>query len=183
MIVKICGITNEDDLLAAIELKYTMVGFVQYRMSRRYIEKERTLHLIDVAKDKIKTVAVGLTFKDVEGLYEHVDYIQIYEPYHSDKLIYAGENLDSSCDCSYFLYDKSRGSSTFEDFPDCLKNIRTKLILAGGLTRENVVNVIKHIRPIGVDVSSGVEKSPGIKDIRKTEQFINTVRSVCKEVI
>lgn len=183
MIVKICGITNEEDLLAAIELKYTMVGFVQYRMSKRYIEKERALHLIGLAKNKIKTVAVGLTFKDVEGLYECVDYIQIYEPYRSDKLIYAGEHFDSLCDCPYFLYDKSRGSSIFEDFPDYLKNIRTKLIIAGGLKEENVVNIIKHIRPLGVDVSSGVEKSTGIKDIRKMKRFINLVKNAYEEVV
>ena len=182
MIVKICGITNEDDLLSAIELKYTMVGFVQYRLSKRYIEKERALHLIDLAKNRIKTVAVGLTFKDVEGLYDCVDYIQIYEPYHSDKLIYAGDHFDSLCDCCYFLYDKSRGSSMFEDFPDYLKSIRNKLIIAGGLREKNVVNIIKYLRPLGVDVSSGVEKSPGIKDIKKMERFIDIVKSAYEEV-
>jgi len=102
LIVKICGITNGRDLSMAIDLGYTMAGFVQYRQSKRFIEKEKAIKLISLAKSKIKTVAVGLTFKDVEDLYNTVDYIQIYEPYASNKLIYAGENFTNNINCQYF---------------------------------------------------------------------------------
>jgi phosphoribosylanthranilate isomerase len=181
LIIKICGITNERDLSMAIDLGYTMAGFVQYRQSKRFIEKEKAIKLINLAKNKIKTVAVGLTFKDVESLYNIVDYIQIYEPCVSNKLIYAGENFTNSINCQYFLYDKSRGSSKLEEFPDYLKTIDNKLIIAGGLTFDNVSEVIKQFRPAGVDVSSGVEEKPGVKDINKMRKFIDAVRSAEKE--
>ena len=165
----------------AIDLGYTMAGFVQYRQSKRFIEKEKAIKLINLAKNKIKTVAVGLTFKDVESLYNIVDYIQIYEPCVSNKLIYAGENFTNSINCQYFLYDKSRGSSKLEEFPDYLKTIDNKLIIAGGLTFDNVSEVIKQFRPAGVDVSSGVEEKPGVKDINKMRKFIDAIRSAEKE--
>ena len=181
MIIKVCGITNERDLSMAIDLGYTMAGFVQYRQSKRYIEKERAIKLINLAKNKIKTVAVGLTFKDAQGLYDIVDYIQIYELYGSDKLIYAGENFTENIKCQFFLYDKSRGSAKFEEFPDCLKAIDNKLIIAGGLTIDNVSEIIKQFRPAGVDVSTGVEEKPGVKDINKMRKFIDAVRSAEEE--
>jgi len=80
-----------------------------------------------------------------------------------------------------FLYDKSRGSSKLEEFPDYLKTIDNKLIIAGGLTFDNVSEVIKQFRPAGVDVSSGVEEKPGVKDINKMRKFIEAVRSAEKE--
>ena len=177
MIIKVCGITNEKDLGMAIDLGYTMAGFVQYKQSKRYIEKERAIKLINLARNKIKTVAVGLTFKDVESLYDIVDYIQIYELYASDKLIYAGENFTENIKCQFFLYDKSRGSAKFEEFPDYLKAIDNKLIIAGGLTIDNVSEIIEQFKPAGIDVSSGVEERLGIKDIKKMRKFIDAVRS------
>lgn len=182
MIIKVCGITNEEDLSIAIDLGYNMAGFVQNRKSKRYINKNRAIELINLARDKITTVAVGLTFEDVQDLYDIVDYIQIYEPYASNKLIYGGENFTENSHCQFFLYDKSRGSAKFEEFPDYLKAFREKLILAGGLTADNVGAVIKQFIPAGVDVSSGVERKPGIKDINKMKAFVNAARRAIKEI-
>jgi phosphoribosylanthranilate isomerase len=79
-------------------------------------------------------------------------------------------------DYTYFMYDSSAGSGIFNAFPQWLKQLKTKIIIAGGLNHENVCQVIRDIRPFGVDISSGVEKD-GVKDFGLMQLFIETVRN------
>ena len=76
----------------------------------------------------------------------------------------------------YFIYDASIGSGVFKEFPEWLKSISDKLLVAGGLNKENVCDVIRDIQPFGVDVSSGVEKD-GVKDLKLMKEFIETVKN------
>jgi phosphoribosylanthranilate isomerase len=82
----------------------------------------------------------------------------------------------SDLNYEYFIYDASIGSGVFQQFPKWIKDMAGKVIIAGGLTKENVCSVIQDIKPFGVDVSSGVEKD-GVKDFRMMKEFIDTVRN------
>ena len=75
----------------------------------------------------------------------------------------------------FFIYDASIGSGIFKPFPEWVKAMSSKIILAGGLTPKNVCSVIRAIRPYGVDVSSGVEKD-GAKDFGLMKAFIDAVK-------
>ena len=68
-----------------------------------------------------------------------------------------------------------KGSMVFKTFPEWLKDVEGRLIVAGGLDKENVCNVIRKIKPFGVDVSSGVEKN-GAKNFELMQDFIGAVR-------
>jgi phosphoribosylanthranilate isomerase len=76
----------------------------------------------------------------------------------------------------YFVYDASIGSGVFKELPEWLKDKTENLIVAGGLNKDNVCDVIRKIKPFGVDVSSGVEKN-GVKDFTMMKEFIDAVHN------
>ena len=129
------------------------------------------------AKGKIPSFVVGLSFSDVEEAADAFDYVQIYEAVPVNNLVLASKDRPpEGLDCRYFVYDASVGSGVFGPFPDWLKGLSHKLIVAGGLNTDNVCTVIRDLRPFGVDVSSGVEKD-GVKDLGLMREYIDTVRS------
>jgi phosphoribosylanthranilate isomerase len=198
--VKICGITNEEDALLAVAMGADALGFVFAAGSRRQVRVE------DVA-DIIKrlppgTVTVGV-FKDErpERVVEIVNRIglrgaQLHgrEPVSEvrwirgrlqfviqafaagDPALAAAANgpadvilVDSPAPGSGRLFDWTLA----EGAPGGIR-----LMLAGGLGPENVAEAIQKVRPWGVDVSTGVEASPGRKDARKLRRFIQIAHEV-----
>jgi phosphoribosylanthranilate isomerase len=129
------------------------------------------------AKGKIPSFVVGLSFSDVEEVADAFDYVQIYEARPINNLVLASKDRPSAgLDCRYFVYDASVGSGVFGPFPEWLKDLSQKLIVAGGLNAGNVCTVIQDLHPFGVDVSSGVEMD-GVKDLGLMQKFIEKVRS------
>ncbi|MDY6821888.1 MAG: hypothetical protein SVN78_09750 [Deferribacterota bacterium] len=181
MFVKVCGITNDCDLLMAIKLGFSAVGFVRHRKSKRFIDENKLKNLLSIAEGKIKRVVVGISFDEVAPYITLADYVQVYEPINHKKVIYASDNFEFNVDCAYFLYDTSKGSGKTSEIPLKLRDISKKLIIAGGLNEENVIDVISDFSPFGVDVSSGVELEPGIKDHKKMENFIKKINKFCEE--
>ncbi len=186
MFVKVCGITDVQQIDWAVELGYSAVGFVVYPLSKRFVRQDKLLNLINYASGKIKTVAVSMHFYEVEPYAIATDFIQYYsnldlENHYLDKTILAGKEIPENKNYKYFVYDESYGSGTFSLFPEKLKKYRDRLILAGGLNCENVENVIKKFKPFGIDVSSGVEFKPGVKDFNKMKQFISKVKEVIND--
>ena len=200
MFVKICGITNEEDALLAVAMGADALGFVFAAGSRRQVRVEE-------AQDIIKrlppgTVTVGV-FKDErpERVVEIVNRIglrgaQLHgrEPISEvrwirsrlqfviqafaagDPALAAAANgpadvilVDSPAPGSGRLFDWTLA----EGAPGGIR-----LMLAGGLGPENVAEAIQRVRPWGVDVSTGVEASPGRKDARKLRRFIQIAHEV-----
>ncbi|MGE4317870.1 MAG: phosphoribosylanthranilate isomerase [Deferribacterales bacterium] len=169
MFVKICGIKNIETAEKVIELGGDCVGFVAHKKSKRYITPEEAEKIVSAVKGRAVTVAVGVSADECVD-YGFCDYIQADDACRSERDILCGYAEPAGI-FKYFLYDKSRGEGVFSEYPDWIEEYRDRLILAGGLTPENVADVVKRWRPFGVDVSSGVE-TEGIKDFEKIKRFI-----------
>jgi phosphoribosylanthranilate isomerase len=174
---KVCGLRKKEEIDAAIEYGYNAIGIVLYPKSVRYVDAEKAAELARYAKGKILTVAVAVSYNEVAACAGGFDFIQLYEETQLDNFIFSGKRPPVNVDYKYFLYDVSRGSGVEEEFPDFDDQIKSKLIVSGGLTIENVARVIQKIKPFGVDVSSGVEKERGVKDLSLMKRFIEEVRN------
>ncbi len=175
MFVKVCGLTTARQIDKAIAYGYDAIGIVTYPGSKRYCPSSRALELATHARGKIKRVVVGKTYDDVKDVAHAFDYTQIHEARQVPNLILAlKEPPPPTLDYTYFIYDASMGSGSFKPFPEWVKAMAGKVILAGGLNPQNVRQVIEAMQPFGLDVSSGVETG-GVKDPRLMKAFIDTV--------
>ena len=176
MYVKVCGLINTDQIDKAIEFGYDAIGVVTYPKSKRYCSPQVAGKLALYAQNRIDTFVVSKRYADVESVADAFDYVQIYEPKALSNLVFASKDKPpKNLDYVFFMYDSSIGSGIFKAFPKWLGEINRKLIVAGGLNQDNVCQVIKEIKPFGVDISSGVEKN-GVKDFQLMRDFIKTVR-------
>lgn len=202
MFVKICGITNEDDALLAVAMGADAVGFI-FAPSTRQIAPQKAYDITRRLPPEILTVGVFrnelpsrvLDVANKAG----VKAVQLHGRETAEqtrevasrirwviKAFAAGdENLPRAdvYGTDMILLDApSPGSGKVFDWklagdaPDSLK-----LILAGGLTPDNVAAAIAEVEPWGVDVASGVERSPGRKDAIAVKRFIENARSAAPE--
>lgn len=199
--IKICGITNLNDAIMAESFGADALGFIFYPASKRFIEAEKAKSIIEQLNPFISKVGVfvnksveeinmvsqlcGLTHVQLHGE-ESVESV-VKPEIPVIKALSYDENLDSQLKVWVnfsLLIDSGnkieRGGTgktlPWKSLAPRIKN--KKIILAGGLTADNVVEAIKIIKPLAVDVSSGVEKSPGIKDPIKLKKFIERVREI-----
>lgn len=206
MLVKICGITNLEDALAAIEFGADALGFNFYPKSPRFIEPEDAKKILDEIPPAISKVGVFVNeseefVKDLSQILS-LDYLQFHgdeTPYYCEQFAspywkvfrLQNEGTDGAeksfelmkkyhCD-SYlidtFSQDAFGGTGKTGNWELAREAKRLgKIILAGGLTPDNVEEAIRIVQPDGVDVASGVEKSPGKKDHSKLEEFISRAK-------
>lgn len=200
--VKICGVTNLADAEAAVRFGADALGFVFYKQSKRYIDPDKARNIISKIDDQILKVGVfvnaGLDYvhsiekqTEIHLLQMHGDETPEYCESIGSEYIKAFRIKDSGSalnineyKTNYILFDsysKSEYGGTGKKFDWELLN-KTDLsdkcvIISGGLNSENVVQAIEAIRPYMVDISSGVEKSPGKKDHKKIKEFIEVVNN------
>ncbi|WP_430788891.1 phosphoribosylanthranilate isomerase [Virgibacillus flavescens] len=198
MLVKICGIMTNEAADTAVNAGTDFIGFV-FTPSKRQITADQAASIAETVPRHVKKVGVFVneTKEKIVAIAEKakLDYIQLHGdesaefaaelPYPIIKAFPATKDKLSQIKnypCDYYLIDspfgKSRGGNgTVFDWM-MLKELNldtNKLILAGGLTPENVQQAINLTNPIGVDVSSGVE-SEGSKDLRKISHFIKQAK-------
>jgi len=196
MKVKICGITNLNDALHAIDAGADALGFVFYEKSPRYISPADAKQIIDQLPPFIEKVGlfVNRTSKEIEqtAYASHITLAQIHFDVEQDFLdeiafptlpvVRAGKEEDIvRFEHSYRLVDaycETYGGSgkrlNLEWFEG---RDNSKIILAGGLSPENIQEVQKY-GFYGVDVSSATERSKGIKDPEKVKGFIAHAKSL-----
>lgn len=174
MWIKVCGLQSRADIDQAVALGYTAIGLMAHPKSKRYLIPEVMNDLLAYARGQIMTVVVGLTYDEVMPFEPITDYIQVYEPRSGENIIFASGEPFGDVNCRHFLYDRSRGSGELESFPGWLNEYR--VIIAGGLNPDNIADVIKEVKPFGVDVSSGVEID-GKKSPELMKRFIDTVNT------
>jgi phosphoribosylanthranilate isomerase len=198
--VKICGITSERDAASAIEAGADALGFVFYEKSPRFVTREIARDIIAKVPPFITTVGVFVneTADVIKGLREFVplDRVQLHgdeDPEFSELLgpgvikalrIKGEEDILVLKDynATAFLLDafvdgKPGGTGATFDWAIALEAKRYgRIILSGGLTPENVAEAVVRAAPYAVDVSSGVESSPGVKDPDKIRRFIEEAK-------
>lgn len=198
---KICGITRIEDALAAAEAGADAIGFVFYAKSPRAVDVRQARAIIAELPPFVTTVGlfVNASRCELNEILEVVplDLLQFHgdetpadcEGYHRPWIkalrVRPGDDLEAACQ----LYAGARGilldtyvagvpGGTGEAFDWSLVPARLSkpIILAGGLSAENVGQAIAQVRPYGVDVSGGVEQAKGIKDAAKIEAFMRAVK-------
>ena len=201
--IKICGLTRRDDVLQAAELGADLLGFV-FAKSPRRVTPERVVEIsaglpkeilkvgvfVDASLAEVKDIAAfcGLDVLQLHGA-EDSDYCRALNSFKLLKVVRlgVGRSLPDSSLSSYWatlfdtwLPDQAGGGGKVFDWRQVLPWSGRRFFLAGGLTPENVGRAIAMTKPFGVDVSSGVEISPGIKDVTKIRKFIAAVRKADK---
>jgi phosphoribosylanthranilate isomerase len=188
MRVKICGITRPEDARMAADAGAHAVGVVLCSDSARCVTPERAREVFAAAGPLVVRVAVTHTARKAdlqEILSAGPDAIQISHPFEFPperrfrvfRVLRRGDPPREDCDA--VVIDDSHGQGRPFD-PSYARNLiarsRVPVILAGGLTPENVGSAIRAINPYAVDVSSGVETSPGVKDHRLIRAFLRACR-------
>ena len=194
-LIKICGIKRLDDLECAIQNGADLIGFVFVKSSPRYIEPSSVTNLLQSVPEKIKTVAVmqHATQNDLDSILDAFkpryiqtdadDFLSLDLPSNIKKIrVYREQedfDLSSIDDESLALLEGPISGSGHMVNKEFLKKAckRKRLLIAGGLSPENIQSILKEVKPYGVDVSSGVESSRGNKSKEKIIQFNKIVRT------
>lgn len=199
--VKICGITREQDLDAAVAAGADALGFVFYPPSPRYLVQQRAAELVRRAPPFVTTVglfvdpepdfvrqtlaAVPLDLLQFQGD-ESPDFCEQFgRPYlkvarmrHGLDLIEFARAFASARGLLLDAYVEGYGGAgQVFDWSLVPGQLPLPILLAGGLTAENVGGAIRQLRPWAVDVSSGVEIAKGVKDAAKIAAFIAAVKN------
>jgi len=201
--IKFCGVTRAEDALAAAALGVDAVGFVLTRKSRRFAGIERARQMRRALPPFVTAVALFMD-DDVSFVSEAVaaiapdllqfhgseaapDCVRYGRPYLKavamrDGLVDWRRLVDSHAQATGFLFDghaagEQGGSGRSFDWSLLPRDAGKPVVLAGGLTPENVAAAIRAVRPWAVDVSSGIEAEPGLKDIDRMRRFIAAVRT------
>ena len=188
MRVKICGITRPEDARTAAEAGADAVGVILCSDSARCVTTERAREVFAAAGPLVVRVAVTHTTRDRdlrEILSAGPDAIQVSHPFELRpdrrvrllRVLRRGDPPREDCDA--VVIDDSHGQGRPFDpsyARDLAARSRVPVILAGGLTPENVASAIRSVRPYAVDVSSGVEQSPGVKDPGLIRAFLRASR-------
>ncbi|MGI9553679.1 MAG: phosphoribosylanthranilate isomerase [Thermodesulfobacteriota bacterium] len=200
--IKICGITNKEDALAATSYGADALGFIFYKKSPRCLTPETAIEIFQHLPPSVKKVGVFVN-EDTDTINKisaeaELDIVQLSgdespgycknlnKPYIKAFRIKDRDSLNefNKFDTPYLLFDsysENEYGGTGEVFDWDLiddQNFKDKyVILSGGLNSGNVGESIEKIKPYAVDISSGVEKNPGIKDHEKLRIFIEAVKN------
>ncbi|MCX7704365.1 MAG: phosphoribosylanthranilate isomerase, partial [Planctomycetota bacterium] len=198
-IVKICGLTNFEDASFAVECGADFIGFV-FAESPRRVTPEKAFEILKALPEWVVSVGVFANepLERVEEMsrFLRLSYVQLhgsesreYAEALSVPFIKAFKAKDESVldeiksfgvemfILDSYASDRLGGTGKRLDFCLAQKAARLgKMILAGGLTPDNVAEAGRRVNPFGVDVSSGVEFSVGRKDYQKLKRFVEEVR-------
>jgi len=199
--IKICGIKTLDDALSAIDLGADLIGFNFYPKSLRYVEVDMCRNIMSKVRTIGRVTCVGVFVNaSADVIHATMDTCGLsLAQLHGDETVKFMESLQEKSfkafrgmpdelsdfvrdDAPAFLVDASvkglyGGSGVTADW-DGAADLAKKypLLLAGGLTPENVAEAVGRVKPWGVDVASGVESAPGKKDPSKMKAFVQAVR-------
>ena len=200
--VKICGVTSIEDAVAAVEAGADAIGFMFYERSPRYVSTNTASSIknalppfvarvgvfADATENAIRSAMLcGLSALQFHGN-EAPEFVKRFLPITTIKAFRiqnaASLSLLASYNTSAWLLDSytpaqlgGTGNTFNWDLAFRARKLGRPIILAGGLNPDNVADAVRKVRPYAVDVSSGVESSPGKKDPAKIAAFIQAAKS------
>ena len=202
VLVKICGICSRSDLEQISAFQPNAVGFIQWAKSKRHVDPKVVGQW--ETPQGIKRVGVFVDPSEAElahaAQYGRFDVLQVHRVssgWKLDRDLFRGLEVWRALNPSELYFDESHfeydrylldsfdpktigGTGQVCDWDKAqalVKSLKTPILLAGGLTPDNIAEAIKEVSPWGVDVSSGVEIEPGVKDMAKVEAFIAACRT------
>ncbi|WP_405118490.1 phosphoribosylanthranilate isomerase [Pseudomonas leptonychotis] len=199
---KICGITRVEDALAAVEAGADAIGLVFYAKSPRAVTVQQARSIINAMPPFVTTVGLFVDASRCE-LGEILDAVSLdllqfhgdespescegyHRPYIKALRVKPGDDIAAQValykNASGVLLDTyvpgiPGGTGEAFDWELVPEGLSKPIILAGGLTAENVAQAVARVRPYAVDVSGGVEAAKGIKDAQKIRAFMQAVRA------
>jgi len=205
--VKICGITREEDARLAVALGAAALGFIFYKPSPRYVTPDRAAAIVRTLPPFVTTVGVFVQedAEEMNAVVERgrVDRIQLHggEPYdllarlsrpayRAFRLKEPGdlEAVEAAPDTDVlldtFMPGQYGGTGRAFDLSwarrlvERLERQGRRVILAGGVTPDSVGQALREVRPHALDISSGVEAEPGIKDERKLRALFRVLETM-----
>lgn len=205
--IKICGITQLEDVIAAVHSGANALGLVFYDKSPRNVSVQQAMELTEVifpfvtlvglfVNPKVETVQDILRLVPLDLLQFHGDETpefcaQFGRPYLKAIRVKPGVDL-VQCAVDYsgaqgllldaYVENSPGGTGELFDWTLIPQDLPLPVILSGGLNDANVSVAIRQVRPYAVDVSSGVEVSKGIKDAQKIAAFISKVNKTDMEL-
>ena len=204
MKIKICGLTKVEDAILAVSLGATHIGLNFFPPSPRYVDKQKALSITNViSKLENPPIIVGIFVNESErtirkmmkdvGLQlaqlhgdESPEFINrlgtdAFKAYRLGKTKLP-DSLPSLCLVDAYVEGKYGGAGQIADWEKASSIAQdTHIFLAGGLTPENIISAIRRVQPWGVDVASGVEIEPGVKDPQLMYTFISNALSINKD--
>lgn len=198
MMVKICGITRQQDAEAAIDHGASAIGFIFWPSSPRFIDPYRARKIAHALSPFVSIVGVFVNqpreyINGVASLVPlsvvqlHGDETPDFASHLSRPVLKAVTRSGSARDWpkpAMLLVDvhdpvKRGGTGRVVDWSMAATLARERhIVLAGGLTPDNVAEAVAAVQPWGIDVSSGVEESPGIKDERRTAALFAAIHQL-----
>ncbi|MEK7571205.1 MAG: phosphoribosylanthranilate isomerase [Patescibacteria group bacterium] len=191
--VKICGIRSEKSALAAINAGADFIGFNFMPSSKRYIEPQKAQEIIGMILGDIKLVGI---FQNANPEYVNemaeiakLDYVQLHgeeDIAYMQKIknniikkIDIDDEIEENDLVSFYLLDRSiQGKGKVIDLEKAKKiGEKHEIFFAGGLTPENVTEIVSTVKPFAVDVAGGIETN-GVEDVEKIEEFIANAKGV-----
>jgi phosphoribosylanthranilate isomerase len=202
--VKICGITNPEDAHHAVACGADALGFVFFSGSPRYVEPDTARRMIAELPPLVSLV--GLFVNETPSrIRETVEFCRLntvqlhgdetpdqcsYSPCRVIKALRLKRQMSAEVFSAYevaallldaYIPDQFGGTGHICDWEQAATvAAQHRVILAGGLNPENVAVAVRQVNPFGVDVSSGVEKQPGVKDPEKVARFIRAAKEAYK---
>jgi phosphoribosylanthranilate isomerase len=198
--LKVCGITRLTDALHAVREGATAIGMVFWPASPRCVRTDIAAEIVAALPVTVATVGVfvNATVEEINAVMKTTGIrgVQLHgdePPSYADAInrpIIRSATLDTVVDVAHawprdttLLLDRADpvrrgGTGEVVDWSRAANVAREcRLVLAGGLTPANIEEAIMTVRPYGVDVSSGVEAAPGVKDFAKVAQFLKNARA------
>jgi phosphoribosylanthranilate isomerase len=194
--IKVCGLTTPEGVAAAVESGVDAAGFV-FAESKRKVTPQRAAELARDVPKHIVRVAVMLhpSQQELDAVWsqfrpdvlqtdiEDLTSLRIPNGLAVTPVVRAGREPPRELPSRMLFEGPVSGTGTTTDWSAAARIAsRTQLILAGGLKPTNVAAAIAAARPFGVDVSSGVEAEPGLKDPAKIHEFVRNARAAANGV-